>query len=35
MRRLDAPLIFNKEDWGFGNEQLRERSLSFRASRAA
>jgi hypothetical protein len=24
MGRLEGPLIFNKEDWGLGNEELRE-----------
>jgi hypothetical protein len=28
MRRLDAPLIFNREDWGFAKIDLTERTLS-------
>jgi hypothetical protein len=27
MRRLDAPMIFNLENWGLGNEALAERIL--------
>ena len=24
MNRFDAPMIFNREDWGFGRETLKE-----------
>jgi hypothetical protein len=26
-RRLNAPMIFNREDWGLDGEPLRERTL--------
>jgi hypothetical protein len=35
MRRQDSPLIFNQEDWGLGNEGLRETVIGPRQRRAA
>jgi hypothetical protein len=35
MKRFDAPIIFNREDWGLGSEDLKETRLPEREQRAS